>query len=134
MATYTAKRLLVGDDIVIVNAEQAVLSGSRDYFQELYAGRRTMMSKADPAKSAKQSWSRRPDLLFRRIIRGMLPKDTKRGRDALRKLRIYIGVPAEFEAQKSSFEQPAKRSSNLTSRKTTLLQLSNKLGWVPHDA
>lgn len=129
LAAYAAKRLLSGDEVAIVNAELASFSGRIVYFKEFYEGRRTMMSKADPAKSAKQSWSRRPDMLLRRIVRGMLPKDTKRGRDALRKLRVYMGVPAELEAQKASFEQPRKRASELSTRKFTVAALSEKLGW-----
>lgn len=129
LAAQAAKRLLAGDEIVIVNAEAAALSGHRDYFKKLYEGRRTMQNKANPDNSPKQSWSRRPDLLLRRIVRGMLPKDTKRGRDALRKLRVYLGVPSEFEAQRSQFQAPPKRASALTTRKTTLAKLAQRMGW-----
>lgn len=129
LSTYAAKRLLAGEDVVIVNAQNASLSGRPEYFESLYTGRRSMQSKANPDESPKQSWSRRPDLFLRRIIRGMLPKDTKRGRDALRKLRVYLGVPADLEGQRAKFETLPKRASLLNSRKTTLGELATQLGW-----
>jgi large subunit ribosomal protein L13 len=132
LSAHAAKRLLAGEEVVIVNAEQASLSGDPRYFERFYAGRRTQQQKANPDESPKQSWSRRPDLLLRRIIRGMLPKDSRRGRDTLRRLRVHLGVPAELEAQRARFEAPRKRASTLPSRRVTLAKLASQLGWHPN--
>jgi len=42
LASVTAKSLLAGEEIKIVNAEKAIITGSKDYiFQRLWAGARS---------------------------------------------------------------------------------------------
>ncbi|MCX8204106.1 MAG: 50S ribosomal protein L13 [Candidatus Nezhaarchaeota archaeon] len=104
MASHVAKRLLNGDQVVVVNAEKAVISGSRqniveEYKEYVLAKRRLK----NPAKGPKKV--RRPDLLVKRVIRGMLPYKKAKGREAYRRLKVYIGVPEEFaEHPKVKFE------------------------------
>ena len=42
---------------------------------------------------------KRPDMLLKRMIRGMLPRKTSRGRDALKRIKCYMGIPKEFEGK-----------------------------------
>jgi large subunit ribosomal protein L13 len=131
LAAIAAKQLLLGNEVVVINAEQAVISGNPERIVAKYAKRRTMRSLSRPEKSPSQSWSRRPDMLLRRIMRGMLPKDSSRGRDALRKLRVFMGVPKEVEEGLKT--RPAvklpKQASGLMCGTTTLNELCKSLGW-----
>ena len=100
MASVVAKRAILGEEVHIVNAEQAVISGSRDAvlarFMHMRFGRTT------PRKGP--FISRRPHLLVRRLIRGMLPYDRHKGKQAYKRIRCHIGVPKELEGQAITIE------------------------------
>lgn len=93
LASITAKRALAGEEIAIVNAEKAIISGSRARVLANYRHKRDRGASGD-------RWGpfvpRRPDHLMKRTIRGMLPYKRPRGVDAMKRIRCYVGVPAEF--------------------------------------
>ena len=43
---------------------------------------------------------RMPDRFVRRIIRGMLPHKTARGKDAFARVMCYVGVPEKYKNEK----------------------------------
>lgn len=91
MASVVAKRLLMGENIVIVNAEKAAISGRR------LSRVREAMAFLDVGHPRKGPYHpRRPDQIVRRTIRGMLPHKIPRGQQALRRLHVYLGLPEEF--------------------------------------
>lgn len=104
LASHVAKLLLNGERVVVVNAERAVISGSKQSIVEEY--KEYVLSKRrlkNPTKGPKKI--RRPDLIVKRAIRGMLPYKKPRGREAYRRLRVYVGVPKEFaDCPKLRFE------------------------------
>lgn len=93
LCAKVAKSLIHGESVAIVNAESALFSGSLDFVVEKYHNRRQMTDKSNPDHGAK--WPRRPDMFLRRVIRGMLPKRNTRQKDALSRLRVYLGSPSE---------------------------------------
>jgi large subunit ribosomal protein L13 len=95
LSTHIAKRLLKGEEIVVVNAQGAVLSGSRAAILEEFQHRRGRAGHVMKRKGP--YYPRRPDRILRRTVRGMLPHQQPKGRDAYRRLKVYVGVPDEFE-------------------------------------
>jgi len=95
MATFAAKRLLAGEQVMIVNAERAVISGGRERTFDTYEAWLQIRNLANPRKGPFHL--KRPDDLVRLAVRGMLPFDKARGRAAYRKLKVYVGVPAELK-------------------------------------
>jgi large subunit ribosomal protein L13 len=94
-ASVIAKRLLNGESIVVVNAEKAVVTGSRAQVLSFYTAARARGSvRSGP------HFPRYPDRIFRRTVRGMLPHLKTRGKEALRRLDVHIGVPEAFRGQK----------------------------------
>jgi large subunit ribosomal protein L13 len=93
MASTIAKRLLLGESIIVVNAEKAVLSGRR---LSRVKDARKFLEIGHPGKGPFHP--RRPDQIIRRSVRGMLPRRLPKGQAALRRLKIFLGVPAEFKA------------------------------------
>ncbi len=92
MASMVAKRLLQGENIVIVNAEKSALSGKRlSRIKEA----REFLEVGHPGKGPFHP--RRPDRIVQRTVRGMLPRRIPKGQRALRRLRVYLGVPDEFK-------------------------------------
>jgi len=92
MASVVAKRLLMGESIVIVNAEKATISGKRlSRVREAKA----FLEVGHPGKGPFHP--RRPDHIVRRTVRGMLPHRFAKGQSALKRLRVFLGVPLEFK-------------------------------------
>jgi len=92
MASIVAKRLLLGESIIIVNAEKATISGNRlSRVREAKA----FLEVGHPGKGPFHP--RRPDQIVRRTVRGMLPHRLPKGQAALKRLRVFLGVPSEFK-------------------------------------
>ncbi|MEK6958097.1 MAG: 50S ribosomal protein L13 [archaeon] len=94
LAAVVAKRLLKGEVIAIVNAEKAVITGPKKFLIAKFETRREAAPKGNPEYGPK--YPRMPDKILRRVVRGMLPWKKSTGKNAYRKLKVYIGVPKEF--------------------------------------
>ena len=126
MASFAAKRLLEGESVVIVNAEQAVISGRREATLDLYDAWLEIRSVVNPRKGPFHP--RKPNDLVRLTVRGMLPFDKPRGREAYRRLKVYVGVPAEFEGKELESLPGAKLERLGTRRFIRVGELSRHLG------
>ncbi len=94
LATDVAKRLLNGEEVVIVNAERAVITGRREDILERYKHKRNLGgARMGPL------YPRMPHMMVRRTVRGMLPFKTPHGREAYRHLKVHISVPAELKGK-----------------------------------
>ena len=98
LASIVAKRLLRGESIVVVNAEKLIITGKpKRVFEQYYKRWAEWRTHYNPEKRGPK-YPRMPDRLFKRMVRGMLP-DKPKGREALKRLRVYIGVPEEFASR-----------------------------------
>ncbi|WXG45491.1 MAG: 50S ribosomal protein L13 [Candidatus Atabeyarchaeum deiterrae] len=128
LASRVAKRLLCGEKITIVNADKILVSGSYGNLIQEYKERLRIRTLVNPAKGPFHQ--RRPDGILRRTIRGMLPWDRVRGKEAFRRLAVFIGVPPELKSTK--FELlPEARMERLRGRFVRLEEISKELGWRP---
>jgi large subunit ribosomal protein L13 len=89
VASNVAQRALDGETIAVVNAEDTVITGNEDDIMEKFRKRRDVGSDRGPY------YPKRPDGIFKRSIRGMLPHKKPRGREALSNVRVYVGNPYE---------------------------------------
>jgi len=87
VASEVAQRALDGERVAIVNAEDAVITGSEEDVMATYRKR------ADVGSDRGPHYPTRPDGMFKRSVRGMLPTDKDRGREALSNVRVYVGNP-----------------------------------------
>ncbi len=126
LASKTAKLLLNGSSVVLVNAEKAAISGHGDDIVSEYKQKIEWKDKANPDHSP--YWSRRPDLLVKRTVRGMLPYDKARGRDAFKRLRVYVGVPEGVGKAQSESER-SKDRSQVYEDAITVKELCERLGY-----
>lgn len=92
LASTVAKRLLAGEEIGIVNAEKAVISGSKVSTFEEYAEIREMGT-----REFGPYFPRRPDRILKRTVRGMLPYKRLRGKEAMARLKIHVGIPSDLK-------------------------------------
>lgn len=121
LGARVAKLLLAGQQVEITNADKAVMVGSLSVARGKYQSRRLQQNKRTPEDSP--VWPRRPHLLLRRMIRGMLPHKSQRGRDAYARLKVTSGAS---EGAKTSKIQEA--SSETKHGTFTLSELCVELG------
>lgn len=93
LASFVAKKALLGYKVNVVNSEKAIITGSKekileDFINKLRLGRGVQKG---------PKISRTPDRILRRIIRGMLPWKRTRGREAFRRIKCFVGVPEAFK-------------------------------------
>ncbi len=124
MATYVAKQALEGEEIVIVNAEKILVTGSRDNILADYKQRRNRGVTGRNRKGP--YYPRMPDRLVRRSIRGMIPYQQPRGKAAYEKVMTYIGVPKEYESVEHITIENAKYKGS--TKKMSMEDLSRYLG------
>jgi large subunit ribosomal protein L13 len=87
VASEVAQRALDGERVAVVNAERVVITGNEEATMERFRTRVEVGSDRGPY------YPKRPDRIFKRSIRGMLPHKTPRGREALENVRVYVGNP-----------------------------------------
>jgi large subunit ribosomal protein L13 len=123
MCSLVAKRLLNGEDVIIVNAEKAVLSGKR---RSKVAEAKQFLEVGAPKRGPFHY--RRPDRIVLKTVRGMLPIRQTKGKNALARLRVFMGVPKELKDQKTETVADAS-SANLKGPQFTLGELAKEIGW-----
>jgi len=97
LASYVAKEALKGEEIVIVNSDQVIITGSKENIRENFEAKRGRVGSGQ--KGPKHS--RNPDMIVKRAIRGMISNHRfGRGKEAFRRIKCYRGVPKEFESVK----------------------------------
>ncbi len=120
LASFAAKKALEGEEVTIVNAEKVVITGTKEIVMKKLKVRLGLVGKGNPEKGPK--FSRMPDRILRRSVRGMLPHKKSKGREAYTQVHAYIGIPAEFEGKK--FEKiPGKEESRKNVELGTICKL-----------
>lgn len=127
LASVVAKELLKGEKVVIVNAEEGIISGSKTSTFNKYLERRQRKSIVNPARHGPFS-PRRPEGIIRRAVRGMLPYKKPRGREAYKNLKVYIGTPKELTAEKIETIEFANAAKLKIPKFIKLKELSSLLG------
>lgn len=125
MASGVATRILKGERIDIVNAQNAVITGEKKAVVEKFRGRFDLHAKGNPEKAPK--FSKMPDKIVRSSIRGMLPWKKPFGKKAFKNLRVYIGVPKEFKKSKLGTIENAKVHADMKYMKIS--ELSAEFGF-----
>lgn len=126
LASRAAKESLSGSEVVIVNAEKAIISGRREHVFAQYLEKRQRKSAVNPSRHGPK-YPRRPDDIVKRTIRGMLPWHIAKGRSAYKRIKVYIGVPRGIK--KEDITKAEENISKLTVPKYVRLgELGKYLG------
>ena len=123
MASVIAKKLLNGERVNVVNAEQAVISGKK---KNKVAEAKEFLEVGSPGQGPFHY--RRPDRMLSKTVRGMLPFKQPKGKTAYKKLKVFIGVPDEFKGQQTVTFEDA-RAVKLAGPFFTLGDLAKEIGW-----
>ena len=123
MCSKVAKRLLNGEQIIIVNAEKIIISGKR---KSKVAEAHKFLEVGAPDRGPFHS--RRPDRIVRKTVRGMVPWKQPKGKVAYKRLKVYLGVPLELKDQTMETIEQAS-AAKLTGPHFTLGELAVAIGW-----
>ncbi len=123
MCSKVAKRLLNGEEVIVVNAEKVVLSGKK---KSKVAEAKQFLEVGAPERGPFHS--RRPDRIVRKTVRGMVPWKQAKGKSAYKRLKVYLGVPAELVGQQMETIEEVS-ASKLKGPHFTLGELAVEVGW-----
>lgn len=97
IASYVAKESLKGEEMVILNCDQIIITGNKKRIKKDFEIKRGRVGSGQ--KGPKHS--RTSEKIVKRTIRGMLPDHRKgRGKQAFRRVKCYVGIPKEFQDSK----------------------------------
>ena len=126
ISSKVAKLILSGKKVVVVNAEKALVSGSRTSVINQWKERLELSSRVNPIYGPIHP--RRPDNILRRMVRGMVPRKKPKGALAMKRLRVYIGVPsAVADIKLTKFDDAT--ATRPVPVYVTMADLSKSLGW-----
>ena len=107
LASSVAKSLLNGEEVHIINAENAVISGSKDMVFGEYVSKRNLNH---PRKGP--YYPRMPHLMLKRAVRGMIPYQKPKGREAFKRLKVDVGTPLALQKEKAETIENAKMNDS----------------------
>merc|ERR1712086_599588 len=94
LASIIAKELLSGQKIVCVRCEHINISGSFYRNKLKFLDKLRKRTNTNPAHGPYHF--RAPARIFHRVIRGMIPHKTHRGKCAMERLKCFEGIPDDF--------------------------------------
>ena len=123
IATVAAKQALLGEDVVIVNSEKAVVTGTKLNLHASFLRKRSMGTHAKGP-----FFPRSEDRILKRMIRGMLPYKQSKGKVAFKRIMCYKGIPSEFQGKETITIKEAHVSKVPNLKYMTLEKISKVLG------
>ena len=128
-----AKKALLGEKIVIINAKNAIISGTKQDIHEKYLDKLNISTATNPRRGP--FWPRRPDRFMRNVINKMLPRKKLRGKEAIRRVHIYIGdIPDRFKNRYQKLipyeiDNSDRKRLSYYNKYITLENLCSRIGW-----
>lgn len=97
LASYVAKEALKGEEIVILNCEQIIITGNKKNIEKNFEEKRSRVGSSQ--KGPKHS--KTSEKIVKRTIRSMLPDHRRgRGKTVYKKIKCYVGIPKKFQEAK----------------------------------
>ncbi|MBS3099326.1 50S ribosomal protein L13 [Candidatus Pacearchaeota archaeon] len=93
IAAYSAKQSLLGKEVIVVNCNEALITGEKNAIVEKYRRLRRMAGWSLKGPKILKT----PERIMKRTIRGMLAHKKGRGSDAFKRIKCYNKIPNEFE-------------------------------------
>lgn len=131
--SQVAKKVLLGENVVIINAKYAIISGTKRDIHEKYLNKLNISTATNPRRGP--FWPRRPDVFMRNVIKKMLPRKKIRGKEAIKRVHVYIsGIPKRFQKRyqnliPTEIPNAEKKRISYYNKYITLENLCSRLGW-----
>lgn len=125
LSSWIAQRIMMGEDVIVVNAQDMIVSGKRKYLIKSHLQKRGRATHTNPKRGP--FYPRMPDRILRRTVRGMLPWKTSSGKSAFRRLSAFIEIPDNLSEKEFQSVPEAKRT--LSNSYMTVGELARSIGW-----
>ena len=97
ICSFTAKKALEGNEVIIINSEKTIMTGNK---KDTIAKYSSVRKKGGHSQKGPKL-SNVPHRILKRAIRGMLPDHRKgQGKETLKRIKCYDGMPEEFKEEK----------------------------------
>ena len=129
-AAVIAKQLLLGKKVTVVRVDEANIAGTEIRNKVKYLNFLRKRKLTNPTLGPFHQ--RSPAEVFTRVVRGMVPFWTKRGKSAFRRLQAFEGVPSSIARKGQRFTIPkAERHNRLQPERayTVLGNMCQHVGW-----
>jgi large subunit ribosomal protein L13 len=123
LGTYVAKKALIGEEVIVANCNDIYVSGKKS---EVLAKYRQYRARGVHSKGP--FYPRRVDFFVKRALRGMLPYKTSRGREALARIKCYVGVPKLAEGKEMMTIEEAQVSKLPNMKYISVKEICQHLG------
>lgn len=131
LASKVAKMLLEGKHVVVLYAEDIIVTGtSKHSIMEKFYRRLRLRSNVNPRRHG-PFIPRSPEGIFRRVVRGMLPRNKPKGKAAYRRLKVYRGNPENIPEERLVVFEDSKRRRFSPYPYMYLKEIAKLIGWVP---
>merc|ERR1711926_18300 len=98
LASIVAKNILNGNKVVIVRCEGINLSGN--FYRHKLKVLKFLRLRCNVKPARGPFHFRAPSKMFWRTVRGMVPHKTERGKEAMKRLQTFEGVPPPYDKKK----------------------------------
>merc|ERR1712087_6954 len=129
LASIVAKQLLNGQRVVVVRCEELNITGSMYRNKLRYLS--FLRKRCNIQPSHGPIHFRAPSKIFWRTVRGMIPHKQARGVHALKRLKVFEGVPPPYDKKQRMVCPQALRVLRLQPQRrfTRLGDLAQQVGW-----
>ncbi|KAL8595306.1 60S ribosomal protein L13A [Nucella lapillus] len=129
LAAIVAKTLLQGQRVVVVRCEGINISGN--FYRNKLKYLEYLKKRCNVKPSRGPFHFRAPSKMFIRVVRGMLPHKTARGKEAMDRLKTFEGIPPPYDKQKRMVVPSALKVLRLgqTRKYCNLNRLAHEVGW-----
>jgi len=129
LCSIVAKELLSGQKVVIVRCNEMCISGSLVRNRVKYAQFRNKRMNTNPSRGPFHY--KAPCMMVWRSLRGMLPHKSKRGKEALARLKTFDGIPEPYDKMKRKVIPAALKVTRLKPHRNFCVigDLAHSVGW-----
>lgn len=120
LSSEAVKNAMKGEEVKIINAEEVKITGRKQKTIEKYRKKFNLRDPGNPEKSPKMV-SRRPDLFVKKVIKGMIPTEKRKGKKAQKKIKVYTRNPKDLETK-----EPKEK---IDTKHIKVKKLCKRLGW-----
>ncbi|EDO38749.1 predicted protein [Nematostella vectensis] len=133
LASTVAKSILSGQRVVVVRCEKICISGN--FYRNKLKYLDFLRKRTNTKPSHGPFHFRAPSRIFWRTVRGMIPHKTKKGTEAMNRMKVFDGVPPPYDKEKRMVVPSALKVIRLKpGRKFCVLgRLSHEVGWKYQD-
>ena len=126
--------MLSGQKVVCVRCEEINISGSFYRNKLKFLDKLRKRTNTNPAHGPYHF--RAPSRIFHRVIRGMIPHKTYRGKCAMERLKCFDGIPEAYAEKKRMVVPDAFRVTRLKPgrRYCVLGRIADEIGWKQKEA